>query len=433
MKHLATRIHALALSLTLALATPAAAQAINQTITQTVIKQTTLIRGGRVVTNTGAVLERGDVLFTDGRIVAVAAAITAPPGARVIDATGAWVTPGVIAAMSEVGLSEISGSGAPNDASIEGGLISAAADAGRAFDPAASAVAITRLEGVTRAIIAPDATGTIFSGRGAVVTLDGGADSVYRDRVFEVLELGEVGADRAGGSRAALWPYLEAALKDAREYPARYVSGQGGAVLDEIDAAALKPFALGQGFFLVRAERASDIRALIAFKRANPALRFVIHGGAEAWIVAGEIARANIPVILDPMVNLPDRMEKLAARLDNAALLQRAGVTIVIAPSPGTVDAQQARLVLQLAGNAVANGLPWDAAFAAISSAPARVFGVGGELGALQAGRVADVVIWDGDPLDVMSAPVSVFIAGAEMAPVSRQTRLRDRYTPVHR
>ncbi len=408
------------LTLALALASPAAAQ-------------TTLIRGGRVVTNAGAVLERADVLFTDGRIGSVGANLTAPAGARVIDAAGKWVTPGVIASMSEVGLSEISGSGAPNDASIRDGLISAAADAGRAFDPAASAVAITRLEGVTRALIAPDATGTIFSGRGAMVSLDGAADSIYLDRAFEVLELGEVGAERAGGSRAALWPYLEAALRDAREYPARYVSGQGGAVLHEIDAAALKPFALGQGLFLVRTERASDIRELIRFKRANPTLRFVIHGGAEAWLVAEDLARARIPVIIDPMVNLPDRMEKLAARLDNAALLSRAGVTIVIAPSPGTVDAQQARLALQLAGNAVANGLSWDAAFAAISSAPAQVFGVAGDLGTLQTGRVADVVIWDGDPLDVMSAPVSVFIAGRDMELVSRQTRLRDRYNPVQR
>ena len=418
MKILATLI--VALTMTMTLAAPAAAQ-------------TTLIRGGRVVTNTGAVLERADVLFTDSRIVAVGANIAAPAGARVIDAAGKWVTPGVIASMSELGLSEISGSGAPNDASIRSGALSAAADAGRAFDPAASAVAITRLEGVTRAVIAPEATGTIFSGRGALVTLDGGTDSVYRDRAFMVVELGEVGAERAGGSRAALWPYLEAALRDAREYPARYVSGQGGAVLDEIDAAALKPFALGQGLLLIRTERASDIRELIRFKRANPSLRFVIHGGAEAWMVADDLAREQIPVIVDPIVNLPDRMEKLGARLDNAALLSRAGVTIVIAPSPGTVDAQQARLALQLAGNAVANGLPWDAAFAAVSRAPAQVFGVAGDIGTLQAGRIADVVIWDGDPLDVMSAPVSVFIAGRDMELVSRQTRLRDRYSPAQR
>jgi imidazolonepropionase-like amidohydrolase len=135
-------------------------------------------------------------------------------------------------------------------------------------------------------------------------------------------------------------------------------------------------------------------------------------------------------VILDPMSNLPDRFERLSARLDNAVFLSRAGVRIAIAPQPGTVDAHQARLALQLAGNAVANGLDWADAFAAITTGPADIFGVGDRLGRLERGYVADVVIWDGDPLEVMSAPIAVFIAGAAQPMTSRQTRLRDRYNP---
>jgi imidazolonepropionase-like amidohydrolase len=334
--------------------------------------------------------------------------------------------------MSEVGLSEISGSGAPNDAGVSGELVSAAADAGRAFNPNVTAVPVTRIEGVTRAAIAPSATGTVFSGRGALVSMSGAADSVFRERAFLVVELGETGASRSGGSRAALWPVFEAALRDAREYPARYRSGQGGAVLSEIDAQALQPFARGQGLFLVHVESAADIRRLIGFKRANPALRFAIHGGAEAWQVADELASANIPVILDPLSNLPDRFERLSARLDNAVLLNQAGVRIAIAPQPGTVDAHQARLVLQLAGNAVANGLPWDVAFAAVSRGPAEIFGAG-QIGRLERNYVADIVIWDGDPLQVTSAPAAVFIDGAEQPLTSRQTQLRDRYNPRNR
>jgi len=411
----------LALLAGLALAAPAAAE-------------TVLIRDGRVVTNTGAgVIENGDVLIVDGRIRAVGANVTAPRGARVIEAHGAFVTPGAFAAMSEVGLSEISGSGAPNDADVEGELVAAAADAGRAFDPDVTAVAITRLEGVTRTAIAPSASSTMFDGRGALVSMGGQPNSVFGERAFMVVELGEAGAARIGTSRAALWPAFEAALRDAREYPGRYRSGQGGAVLNELDAAALAPFARGQGFFLVNIEGAADIRRLIAFKRANPSLRFVIHGGAEAWQVADELAAARIPVIVDPLVNLPASFERLSARLDNAALLQAAGVQIAIAPAPGNVDAQQARLALQLAGNAVANGLSWDAAFAAVSSGPADIFGVGNRLGRLAPNYLADVVIWDGDPLEVQSAPTAVFIEGAEQPLVSRQTRLRDRYSPVRR
>jgi imidazolonepropionase-like amidohydrolase len=402
----------------LALATPAAAQSV-------------LIRDGRVVTNSSAgTLENGDVLIVDGRIRAVGANIAAPSGARVVEAQGRFVTPGAFAAMSELGLSEISGSGAPNDASIESDTISAAADAGRAFDPSVTAIAVTRIEGVTRAAIAPSGTDTLFGGRGALVSLGGRPDSVFRQRAFMVVELGETGASRTGSSRAALWPAFEAALRDAREYPARYTRGQGGAVLSELDAAALQPFARGQGAFLVHVESAADIRRIIRFKRDNSGLDFIIHGGAEAWQVADELAAARIPVIIDPLANLPDSFERLSARLDNAALLHQAGVQIAIAPAPGTVDAHQARLVLQLAGNAVANGLPWDAAFAAVTRGPADIFGVGAELGRLDRNYAADVVIWDGDPLEVQSAPTAVFIAGVEQPLVSRQTRLRDRYHP---
>jgi imidazolonepropionase-like amidohydrolase len=222
-------------------------------------------------------------------------------------------------------------------------------------------------------------------------------------------------------------------LRDAREYPSRYRSGQGGAVLSEIDAAALQPFARGQGLFLVHVESAADIRRLIRFKRENPNLRFAIHGGAEAWQVAEELAAARIPVIVDPLANLPASFERLSARLDNAALLHEAGVQIAIAPAPGSVDAHQARLVLQLAGNAVANGLPWDAAFAAVSRGPAEIFGVGARVGRLETGYAGDVVIWDGDPLEVQSAPTVVLIDGEEQPLVSRQTRLRDRYNPLRR
>jgi len=410
-----------ALVVALALVAPAAAE-------------TVLIRDGRVVTNGAAgTIENGDVLIVDGRVSAVGANITAPRGARIVEAQGRYVTPGAFAAMSEIGLSEISGSGAPNDANISGSLIAAAADAGRAFDPSVSAIAVTRMEGVTRAAIAPSSTEMMFVGRGALVSLDGGDDSVFRSQAFMVVELGEVGARRTGGSRAAVWPAFEAALRDAREYPSRYRSGQGGAVLNEIDAAALQPFARGQGLFLVHIESAADIRRLIRFKRANPSLRFAIHGGAEAWQVADELARAGIPVIVDPLANLPDRFERLSARLDNAALLDRAGVTVAIAPAPGAVDAHQARLVLQLAGNAVANGMDWDAAFAAVSRAPAEIFGVGGQIGRLERSYVGDLVIWDGDPLQVTSAPDMVFIAGVEQPLVSRQTLLRDRYHPSRR
>jgi imidazolonepropionase-like amidohydrolase len=410
------------------------AAALSAAFTAAAAAEAILIQNGRVITNADAgIIEGGDVLITNGRIAAVGRNVAAPVGAAVVDARGKWVTPGVIAAMSQVGLSEIAGSGAPNDANIEGDHISAAAEAAVAFNANVSAIAVTRIEGVTHAVIAPAARGSLFAGRGAVVKLDGAPDSVVKRDAFMVLVLGEGGGERAGGSRASSWPLLAAALRDAREYPQRYRSGQGGAVLNEVDAEAVAPFARGEGLILVQIDQESDIRQLLAFARANPRLRLAIHGGAEAWRAGPELAAAQIAVILDPLANLPDRFERIGARLDNAALLHKAGVTVAIAASPGSDDAHQSRLVLQLAGNAAANGLPWEAAFAAVSRNPAAIFGMSQELGVLARGRAAHVVVWDGDPLDVTSAPTAVYIDGVATPLVSRQTRLRDRYAPKTR
>ncbi len=282
----------------LALAAPAAAE-------------TVLIRDGRVITNTAAgVIEGGDVLIVDRQVSAVGADIAAPRGARVIDATGKWVTPGVFAAVSQVGLSEISGSGAPNEASIEGELVSAAANAGLAFNPNVTAIPVTRIEGVTRAAIAPNGEHTMFAGIGALVSMTGAPDSVFREDAFLVLQMGETGASRTGGSRAAYWPALEAALRDAREYPARYRSGQGGAVLNRLSTSGATIRA-GRGLIVADLDSATDIRSLIRFKHAHPNLRFVINGAAEGWMVAEELAAANIPVIVDTMQNLPNNFEQM--------------------------------------------------------------------------------------------------------------------------
>ena len=393
-----------------------------------------LIRDARVVTNTSAgIIENSDVLFNNGRVVAVGEDLRAPANARVIDAAGQWVTPGAFEPMSMLGLFEIAGSGAPNDARISGDIASAGVDASRAFNPAGVAMPMVRRNGITRAATAPFYTSGVFDGQGALVSMSGAPDSLFKPQAFMLVELGERGADHAGGSRAVLWPVFEAALNDALQYPARYRSGQGGVVLNELDAAALKPFAQGRGLFVAQMERASDIRELIAFKRAHPSLKFAIYGGAEAWQVAGELAAARIPVILNPFSDLPASFETLGARLDNAAILSAAGVTIALAPGPGGMDPQEPLTLLQLAGNAVAHGMPWEDAFRAVTKAPADIYGVGDTYGALARGYVADVVIWDGDPLEVTSAPTAVFIAGEEQSLVTRQTRLRDRYSPVGR
>jgi len=153
-------------------------------------------------------------------------------------------------------------------------------------------------------------------------------------------------------------------------------------------------------------------------------LKPVISGGAEAWMVADRLAEAGVPVLIDPLLNLPGDFDELGARLDNAAILHAAGVTIAFT---GT-DMHNARRLRQSAGNAVAGGLPYEAGLAAITVNPAVIFELGDDRGTIEIGSRADLVVWSGDPLEVTTAADQVVIGGMQMDMVSRQTLLRDRY-----
>lgn len=389
------------------------------------LAQPVAITGGKVVTNTSqGILENATVVINNGRVVSVGTA--APPaGARVIDARGKWVTPGLFAPFSRVGLSEISGEDSANDVSAASSVFQASLHAADAFNPDDTAIAVNRIEGVTRAAIVGDAGKGLFGGYGAIVDLTGAFESVGAREAFMYAQLGEGGAAAAGGSRAASWAWLLAAIDDAKTYPRGFEDDGEGDILSRKEAQALKPVVEGRVPLMIEVYRAADILQVISLQKREPRIRLMILGAAEGWRVADQLAASKIPVIVNPLANLPDRFEILAATLENAGRLSKAGVTVAIA-DPGEAT-HNTRFIQQLAGNAVANGMDWDDAFAAISSVPARMHGRT-DLGVLAANATADVVIWDGDPLELMSSPDAVFIAGAETSMESRQTKLRDRY-----
>jgi len=273
--------------------------------------------------------------------------------------------------------------------------------------------------------MAPANGNSIFAGRGFVADTSGGADSITRESVFQLLSLGENGAGISGGSRSAAWATLRAAIDDAVNFTGRYITSPHGAALNRVDAEALAPAARGQQLLLVRMHRASDIRRLIEMQADYPALNVAIVGATEGWIVADELAEAGIPVIIDPFDNLPASFEQLGATSHNAERLIDAGVVTAFAHLGN--DAHQSRLVLQSAGNAVANGVSRGDAMRSITTVPADIFGFS-DLGRLSSGAIADIVVWDGDPLEITSAPTHVLIDGEEQSMESRQTLLRDRY-----
>lgn len=399
-----------------------------------VAAETIAITGGRVVVGDGsAPIEGGTVVIRDGKIIAAGANVAVPAGARKIDATGNWVTPGVFAGFTRLGLSEVDAVNGTNDKSGGKSGFSAAIDVAPAIDPFRSSFAINRAAGVTRAVVAPEAADNIFAGQGAIADLGVDSNPVTKARAFQFAEFGEEGAASAGGSRAGTHLHFRAMLREAQDYAA----GRGtfdDDLLKAEDAKALLSVLKGETRLLIHVEGANDMLRLMELKREFPAVKMVFVGVSEGWRVARELAQAGIPVIASALNDLPATFEMLGATQSNIGRMKDAGVQVAIGMINDR-DSHQLRYTTQYAGNIVslqyvpgATGLTWDEAFAAISSVPAEIMGVGDRLGSLKAGRAADVVVWDGDPLELSSAAIAVIIDGVEQPLANRQNRLRDRY-----
>ncbi len=409
--------------------------------------QTVAITNGRVVIGDGGdPIDGGTVVIRDGRVVAAGAGVAVPPGATVIDATGKWVTPGLMSGFSRVGLAEVDADNSSNDTSAATAPFNAALDIAPAINPQAFAIAVNRAAGVTRAVVAPATSNSIFAGQGAVIDLGGDSDAITRRRLFQYVELGENGAGEAGGSRVSAHALLRNALREAeqvrmpagaRSDPRMTEPSQeraGDVLLTRFDATALIPVVRGDQTLMIHVERASDILQALALKEEFPRLKLIIVGAAEGWRVADRIRAANVPVIANALTDLPSSFEQLAATQSNVGRLRAAGVEVSIGQL-GEDETRQLRVMNQAAGNLVAlnripgaTGLTWGQAFAAISSGPAAAVGLDGELGSLRPGRRGDVVIWDGDPLELATGVEAVWIDGVQQSLENRQTRLRDRY-----
>jgi imidazolonepropionase-like amidohydrolase len=399
--------------------------------------QTIAITGGIVAIGDASPPVRGTVVIRDGKVVAAGPSVAVPPGASVIDATGKWVAPGIVAGFSRLGLVGVDAVDETNDAGGGRSVFNASIDVAPAINPRVPAIAVSRAAGVTRAIVAPDVGDTMFAGEGAVIDTGGDSDAITKAQAFQFVEFGEGGARKAGGSRVAAHAFFRNALAEARDYarnPSAYDGRSKDSILMRRDAAALVPVVEGRMPLFVHVEGGPDILAMIALKKDYPALRLVLVGAAEGWTVARQIAAAKVPVIASALNDLPASFEQLAATQSNIGRMKAAGVNVAIGMIDDN-DTRQAQQSTQYAGNLVAltrvpgaTGLSWADAFAAISSKPAEIAGLGGEIGSLLPGRRADVVIWSGDPLELASAVEKVWIDGIEQDLSTRQTRLRDRY-----
>jgi imidazolonepropionase-like amidohydrolase len=372
------------------------------------------------------------VLIRDGRIAAVGVDIAVPEGVPVFDATGKVVTPGLFDPASSIGLVEVSLVSQTRDQTMadEDDPIAAAFDPRDALNPRSTLIPYNRVYGLTTTATGP--RGGLISGRAAVIDLAGETvEEMVVEPVAAILAtLGEAGAERAGGSRGEAALRLRETLEDARfwaENRAAFRRGQTRPVSESrLDLEALQPVLDRSIPLVVAAHRASDIRAVLRIAR-DFRIRPVILGGAEAWMVADELARAEVPVILKPLMSLPRAFERLGSRFDNAKILADAGVSIAFS----AFENHRAHGLLHEAGNATRFGLSRDAAIEAITLAPSKIYGVDDRYGTLEPGKVANVVIWTGDPLELSSRAEAVLIRGRIVPDWSRSKELLQRYRSI--
>lgn len=390
--------------------------------------QDILVKNAKIITNTASgIIESSDILIQDGKVANIAANISAPAGTEIMDGGETWVTPGLFAPFSTVGLVEVSLEQRTNDSRAAEAKTSVSNLAADSFNPKTPIIGNTRLEGITHIASTASASGNIFGGIGLIANTSGEFDSIESETAFVYVQLGEGGAETAGGSRAAAMGQLRAALNDAGAYPSRFNGPEDGDALLRRDAAALYKAARGQMPMVISADRASDLLGVIKLKKEF-GLDVIILGAAEGWMVADELKAAGIKVMVDPQENLPGSFDMVGARLDNALLLDAAGVDYAFTTRSADVS-HNIRVLSQHAGNAVGAGLTWDKAFAAVSSTPARWFKI--PTGTIERGGAASLVVWDGDPLEVTSGALAIYINGEPQEMSSRQSKLRDRYNPL--
>ena len=389
--------------------------------------QTLVIKGGEIYTGLNQESFIGDILIEGDTILEVS---TKPlKGDVVVDASNKIITPGVIAPDTQIGILEIGAISETRDGDSD--IYSMGFSVFDAINPNSTLIPWNRSNGVTSAITLPDFNWDPLSGMASFLLLDG---SLRVNGVRDVALTGEIGALSSGSRAESL-----ILLRDLLEF---------ASILDEKDMAsskkiseAIEDFEIAELMdlqprdvialynllnnnlpLIIKTNRASDILKLIDIKNLYE-LNLILMSAQEAELVKGDIAKNNIPVIVNPFDNIPDSFDELASNIRIAASLEKAGIKVMFSES----RTHNYHLIRQGAGNAVANGMSYTGAIMALTSNVAESFNIP-ERGRLQQGMKADLVIWEGDPLEPSTFPSKVYINGNDMDLSTRSSRLTERY-----
>ena len=385
-----------------------------------------LIKDADIYASSG-LLVKTNLYIENGKIAAIG--VQSPATADLeIQGLGKSITAGLFNSSTQLGTVEVSAIEQTVDFYSENETVTASLRIADVFNPRSTLIPHNRVHGLTHGLLIPESGTHLFAGQVALVQL-GNQPKVIHPSLAVALDFTERGISLMGGSRAAALVQLRQALDDAKDFSRNRKAALAGDhrdyVLSYADLAALEPVVNGTKPLLVRTNRASDISVILELAK-NFQLQLILSSALEGWMVADEIAKAQVPVIIDPIHNLPNSYESLGARLDNAKLLADAGVKLLFTGMDWH-NTHNAYLVRQSAGNAVANGLDKSVAIAAMTTNPAQLFNAP-VTGDIAIGDIADLVLWGGDPLELTSEAELVMIEGEIIPMKSRSLQLRDRY-----
>ena len=389
---------------------------------------TTLIKNATIYDGVKNIPFEGNILIENGTIKRISSANMQAD--FVIDASGMIVTPGIIGTDTNIGIVEIGALSVTRDDSSN--IYSIGFSIHDAFNPKSTLIPWNRSNGVTSALSLPQNTSSPIGGLGSYFLLDGELDITSNK---DIVMIGNVGGS-SNKSRAETFSVMDDLLSFASSINARDLSSdsdiadliEGSPIADFMelhprDVKALFKLVNDNLPLIISTHRASDILKLIELKEKYN-LNLIIKGAQDASLVASQIAESNIPLIINPINNIPDSFDELASNIQMASRLEKKGIDIMF----NTPRSHNFHLVRQGAGVAVANGMSYEAAIKAITSTPANVFNID-QRGEIKTGYFADIVIWDADPLEPSSMQEYVFINGKAIDLTTRSSRLRDRYT----